>query len=65
MVTITASSTLEDVAAIVSSSLEQAIFVAVNNEINWKDLRVWFKNEGEPDVEFERFRAAVRALGST
>jgi hypothetical protein len=45
-----------------AQSREQAILVAVNNEINWKDLRVWFKNEGEPDVEFERFRAAVRAL---
>jgi len=47
-----------------AQSREQAILVAVNNEINWEDLRVWLKNEGEPDVEFERFRAAVRALGS-
>jgi len=43
-----------------AQSREQAILVAVNNEINWKDLRVWFKNEGEPDAEFKRFRAAVR-----
>lgn len=43
-----------------AQSREQAILVAVNNEINWKDLRVWFKKEGEPDVEFERFRAAVK-----
>ena len=42
-----------------AQSREQAILVAVNNEINWEDLRVWFKNEGESDAEFERFRAAV------
>ena len=44
---------------------EQAILVAANNDIDWVELQVWFKNEGEPDAEFERFRAAVRALGST
>ena len=38
---------------------EQAILVAVNNEIDWNQLQMWFENEGETDAEFERFRAAV------
>jgi hypothetical protein len=43
-----------------AQSRQQAILVAANNEIEWGDLRVWFKNEGESDAEFERFRSAVR-----
>jgi len=42
-----------------TQSREQAILVAANNDIDWTELQVWFKNEGEPDSEFERFRAAV------
>jgi hypothetical protein len=40
-------------------SREQAILVAANQDINWKELRTWFAIEGETDVEFERFHAAV------
>tara|TARA_R110000782_G_scaffold37169_10_gene87503 strand:- start:1357 stop:1920 length:564 start_codon:yes stop_codon:yes gene_type:complete len=43
-----------------AQSRDQAILVAANNEIEWADLRVWFKNEGESDAEFERFRSAVK-----
>ena len=43
-----------------AQSRQQAILVAANNEIEWGDLRVWFKNEGVSDAEFERFRSAVR-----
>jgi hypothetical protein len=43
-----------------AQSREQAILVAANNEIEWGELRVWFKNEGESDAAFERFRAAVK-----
>jgi len=42
-----------------AQSREQAILVAANNAIDWNELQVWFKNEGESDAEFERFRAAV------
>ena len=56
---ITPKSTLQDVAAIISSSLEQAILVAANQEIDWKELRRWYANEGETDEEFERFHTAV------
>jgi len=42
-----------------AQSREQAILVAANNEINWGQLQLWFKNEGESELEFERFRAAV------
>ncbi len=45
-----------------TQSRQQAILVAANNEIEWGDLRVWFKNEGESDAEFERFRLAVRRV---
>jgi len=42
-----------------AQSREQAILVAVNQEIDWEKLRKWFANEGETDEEFERFRTAV------
>jgi hypothetical protein len=40
-------------------SREQAILVAVCQDIDWHALKVWFRNEGESDAEFERFRGAV------
>jgi hypothetical protein len=43
-----------------AQSREQAILVAANNDIEWGELQEWFKNEGESDAEFERFRSAVR-----
>jgi len=42
-----------------AQSREQAILVAANNEINWGELQVWFENEGESELEFDRFRAMV------
>jgi len=45
-----------------AQSRQQAILVAANNEIEWGDLQVWFKNEGESVAEFERFRSAVRKV---
>jgi len=44
-----------------AQSRDQAIMVAVNQEIDWESLRTWFANEGESDEEFRRFRDAVRA----
>ena len=45
-------------------SWEQAVQVAVRQEIDWQDLEEWFRNEGEPDSEFTRFQDAVaRARG--
>jgi hypothetical protein len=84
---ITAQSTIEEVAAIVSDALEsagitatlsggsavtiysnnqylsrdQAIMVAVDQDIDWGALRTWFENEGESDDEFQRFRESVRS----
>ena len=43
-----------------TQSREQATLVAANNEVDWGELQVWFKNEGESDAEFERFRVAVK-----
>jgi hypothetical protein len=40
-------------------SREQAILVAASQDIDWDALLVWFRNEGESDAEFERFRSAV------
>lgn len=47
-------------------SREQAVLVAVNQEIDWDALRKWFRDEGESDEESERFRGAVerRKLGA-
>ncbi|MDH5499796.1 MAG: hypothetical protein OEY72_01685 [Gammaproteobacteria bacterium] len=42
-----------------AQSREQAILVAVSQEIDWQELRTWFANEGESDKEFGKFRAAV------
>lgn len=42
-----------------AQSREQAIMVAANQEIDWEELRIWFRNEGETDEEFNRFTAAV------
>jgi len=47
-----------------AQSREQAVLVAANNDIDWNDLQVWFKNEGQSDTEFERFRAAVKMAAS-
>ena len=43
-----------------AQSREQAILVSANNDIEWGELQVWFKNEGESDAEFERFQSAVK-----
>jgi hypothetical protein len=42
-----------------AQSREQAILVAANQEIDWKELRRWYANEGETDEEFGRFHTAV------
>jgi len=42
-------------------SREQAILVAANNEVDWDALQTWVADEGQPEVEFERFRDAVEA----
>jgi len=42
-----------------AQSREQAILVAANQEIDWKELRRWFASEGQTDEDFERFRTAV------
>ena len=47
-----------------AQSRDQAIMVAVNQDIDWESLRTWFANEGETDEEFRRFRDAVRAAKS-
>ena len=47
-----------------TQSRDQAIMVAVNQDIDWESLRTWFANEGETDEEFRRFRDAVRAAKS-
>ncbi len=44
-----------------AQSREQAILVAANQEIDWKELQDWFAKEGESAEEFERFRAAVQS----
>ena len=45
-----------------TQSRDQAILVAANNEIEWADLREWFKNEGQSEAEFEQFRSAVKKV---
>jgi hypothetical protein len=45
-----------------AQSRDQAILVAANNEIEWADLQEWFKNEGQSDAEFERFRSGVKKV---
>lgn len=40
-------------------SRDQAVLVAVNQEVDWDALRKWFRDEEEGDDEFERFRDAV------
>lgn len=42
-----------------AQSREQAVLVASNQEIDWDELQMWFKNEGETSEEFDRFLAAV------
>ncbi len=42
-----------------AQSRDQAILVARCQPIDWIVLKDWFVNEGEPDEEFERFRASV------
>ena len=42
-------------------SRDQAAMVAANQEIDWKALRTWFANEGEPEEEFRRFKNSVKA----
>ena len=64
MAKITDSTTLLEAAAIAwndAQSREQAILVAANQEIDWKELQDWFAKEGESAEEFERFRAAVQS----
>ena len=41
-------------------SREQAVLVAIYNEIDWNALEAWFANEGLSDMDFERFRDAVK-----
>ena len=45
-------------------SLDQAILVAANQDIDWEVLRGWFANEGESDDEWQRFKDAVGARKS-
>jgi hypothetical protein len=47
-----------------AQSRDQAIMVAVSQDIDWESLRTWFANEGESDEEFRHFRDAVRAAKS-
>ncbi|NOX67820.1 MAG: hypothetical protein GXP15_01400 [Gammaproteobacteria bacterium] len=42
-----------------AQSREQAVLVAANQEIDWKELRRWYENEGETDEDFKRFHTAV------
>ena len=46
-----------------AQSRDQAVLVAVNQDINWEMLKEWFLNEGESEDEFERFRKSVRQAG--
>lgn len=48
-----------------AQSWEQAILVAANQDIDWEELQTWFKNEGESDKEFDRFRVAVESARIT
>ncbi|MGI9290571.1 MAG: hypothetical protein ACR2QG_04735 [Gammaproteobacteria bacterium] len=40
-------------------SRDQAIMVAKNQDIDWKALHQWFRNEGVDEKEFEHFRGQV------
>ncbi|MDX1432602.1 MAG: hypothetical protein R3286_09155 [Gammaproteobacteria bacterium] len=40
---------------------DQAILVAINQEIDWQSLEAWFDNEGAAAGEFERFRKSVES----
>lgn len=44
-----------------AQSRDQAILVAVEQDINWEALEVWFADEGESNDEYRRFRDAARA----
>lgn len=44
-----------------AQSRDQAIMVAANQEIDWEVLKVWFRNEGESELEYRRFNDAVSA----
>lgn len=43
-----------------AQSRDQAIMVAVNQDIEWEVLQAWFANEGESEQEYRRFNSAVR-----
>ena len=40
-------------------SRDQAILVAVNQDIDWEMLEAWFENEGVSNQEYQRFKDAV------
>lgn len=42
-------------------SRQQAILVASHNDIDWKALKEWFRQEGEAPEAFARFEQAVMA----
>ena len=42
-----------------AQSREQAILVASMQDIDWDELQQWFRNEGESEEEFSRFRKMV------
>lgn len=44
-----------------AQSREQAILVAIRQQIDWDELRKWFVDEGETEEEFERFRLSAAA----
>lgn len=44
-----------------AQSRDQAIMVAANQDIDWDALKLWFRNEGESEQEYRRFKGAVSA----
>jgi hypothetical protein len=42
-----------------AQSHDQAIMVAVSQDIEWEVLKAWFANEGESEQEYHRFKSAV------
>lgn len=40
-------------------SRDQALLVALKQDIDWPALKTWFANEGESEHEFQRFKDAV------